>query len=325
MSVELIKTVFVWIAGGAFFLIAAAVAYNLMTSAIDRVRVARRIKQALGEAQASRSERRLVEGAVGVKSTVGKAVVALGRLMPLGESDRHKIAVSLQGAGFRSGNAVATMLGIKFACLVVGLALGMVTSASIFPGGSGWLFGLVGGVLIGVLLNVLPEMILGRLAANRQRRITAGLAEAFDLLIVCLESGLTFDRALSRTVENLRTFQPELAKELSQPVMDMSVHGRTREEALGRLAERLDSQNFRDLAITVAQSERHGTPLADALRKLAGSVRVEAVSRMQEKMARLPTLLIIPSMACLLPGIMVIIGGPALIQLTESLERFGGG
>ena len=99
--------------------------------------------------------------------------------MPLGESDRHKIAVSLQGAGFRSTNAVATMLGIKFACLVVGLAVGMVASTIVFPGGSGWLFGLVGGVLIGVLLNVLPEMILGRLAGNRQRRITAGLAEAF--------------------------------------------------------------------------------------------------------------------------------------------------
>ena len=140
-----------------------------------------------------------------------------------------------------------------------------------------------------------------------------------------LGAGLTFDRALRRTAENLKSFQQDLAQELGQVVLDVGVHGRTRGEALNRLAERLDSQTFRDLTITVSQSERHGTPLADALRKLASSVRVEAISRMQEKMARLPTLLVIPSVACLLPGILVIVGGPAFVQLTESLGNVGGG
>ena len=174
-------------------------------------------------------------------------------------------------------------------------------------------------MLGGVVLNLLPEFAVSRLAAARFRRIHGGLADAFDLLIVCLESGLTFDRALRRTVDNLRTFQPDLARELGQASLDMSVHGRTRQDALGRLAARLDSQNFKDLAVTVAQSERHGTPLADALRKLAGSIRVQTIARMQEKMGRLPTLLILPSIAFLLPGIMVIVGGPAIMQMSLSL------
>ena len=63
----------------------------------------------------------------------------------------------------------------------------------------------------------------------------------------------------------------------------MSVHGRTREDALGRLANRLDNQEFRDLTITVAQSQRHGTPLADSLRKLSGSVRVEQIAKCRKK------------------------------------------
>ena len=314
-----------WLASVFAFAVVAAGAYFVMATLTDRNRVAHRMSLALGAMRESRTERRGTGSAADLKSSVGNTVAALGRLMPLGEEDRQKIAVSLQRAGYRSSNGLAIMLGTKFACLVTGLVFGIVMLTATFPGILGIFAGLIGGVLAGVLLNVVPEMVLGRLATVRLRRIDAGLAETFDLLVVCLESGLTFDRALKRTVENLKSFQPDLAKEFGQAVLDMSVHGRTREDALGRLAGRLDGQNFRDLATTVAQSERHGTPLADALRKLASSVRVEAISRMQERMARLPTLLIVPSIACVLPGIMVIIGGPAFIQLTQSLSDFGGG
>ena len=312
------------LASGAVVAVVAAAAYYLTSTLGNRTRVGRRMNLALGAARSSGTERRVAQGAAELRTSVGSIAAALGRLMPLGEDDRNKIAVSLQRAGHRSANAVSIMLGIKFACLIAGLAFGTIGLSAALPGTPGILVGLIGGVLAGVLLNVVPEMVLGRLAANRLRRIEAGLAEAFDLLVVCLDSGLTFDRALKRTVDNLKSFQPDLARELGQVTLDLSVHGRTREEALNRMASRLDSRNFKDLATTVAQSERHGTPLADSLRKLAGSVRVEAISRMQEKMARLPTLLIVPSIACVLPGIMIIIGGPAFVQLADSLGGFGG-
>ena len=307
--------------GGVPFVILGVGIYYLVTILLDRVRMARRMNLALGRTRGSPTDSHMARAA-DIKSRIGNTIAILGRLMPLGEEDRRKIAVSLQRAGYRSGNAVATMLGIKFACLVTGLVTGLAVLGAAFPGLLGLFSGLVAGVFGGVLLNVIPELVLGRLAARRLRRINAGLAEAFDLLIVCLESGLTFDRALRRTVENLNSFQPDLAREFRQAILDMSVHGRTREDALRRLANRLDSQDFRDLATTVAQSDRHGTPLADAMRKLASSIRVDAISRMQEKMARLPILLLLPSIAFLLPGIMVIIGGPAFLQLTKSLGNF---
>ena len=312
-----------WIASSAFFLLVAGTVYYLITSTSERVRVVRRMKLALGATYGPKSESRLTVGAAGFKSTAERLVIVFGRLMPLGEADRQKISVNLARAGYRSSTAVTAMLGIKFVCLAGGLITGVIASTIMLSGTMALFIGLIGGVFIGVLLNIMPELILGRLAVGYQRRINAGLAEAFDLLVVCLESGLTFDRALARTVENLKSFQPQLAKEFGQALLDMNVHGRTREDALGRLATNLDSQNFRDLAMTVAQSERHGTPLADALRKLASSIRVDSIARMQEKMARLPTLLLLPSIACLLPGVVLIIGGPALLQLTESLETFG--
>ena len=305
---------FICFAGGAYFLI---------TTMLSRARITRRMNLALGGASRTRLQRGMAGGAAGLKTRLSGGVAALGRFMPLGEDDRQKIATSLHRAGYRSTNALATMLGIKFACMLTGLVTGLIMLTPLLPGVLGLTAGLIGGLLLGVMLNIMPEVVLTRLAAGRLYRIDTGLAEAFDLLVVCLESGLTFDRALMRTVDNLKSFQPELANELGQAVLDMSVHGRTREDSLGRLAARLDSQHFRDLATTVAQSERHGTPLADALRKLASSVRIEAISRMQEKMSRLPTLLIVPSIACVLPGIMVIVGGPAFVQLTKSLGGMG--
>ena len=119
-------------------------------------------------------------------------------------------------------------------------------------------------------------------------------------------------------------FRPELAAELRQASLDMSVHGHARGDALERLATRLDSRDLRDLATTVGQAERHGTPLADALRKLGGSLRVQQIAAMQGRMARLPVLLILPTMAGVLPGIIVIVAGPAFVRLTESLGEFGG-
>lgn len=290
---------------------------------VDRLHVSRRLQLAEGRGE-DRIEKRLAEGAAGVRGAAERVLTALGGLMPLGEDDRLKIAASLQRAGVSSNNAVTVVLGAKLACLLAGLVVGLVVIVRWQTGPFAWLIGLVGGFIAGVMLNLIPELVLTKLAGRRLWRIQTGLPDALDLLVVGLEAGLTFDRALRRTVDDLKTFHPALAVELGQASLDMSVHGRSRQEALGRMAERLDSQEMRDLATSVAQAERHGTPTADALRKLASSVRVEMVARMQVKMARLPTLLILPSIALLLPGMVVIVAGPSVLRLTEELTNIGG-
>ena len=297
--------------------------FTTVRGATDRLRLARRLQLAEGNA-GERIENRLAEGAAGVRGAVERIFTALGGFMPLGEEDRQKIALSLQRAGIHSSNAVTIVLGAKVASLLIGLVVGVVMITRWKTGLLGWGLGLVGGFVIGVMCNLLPEMVVSKLATARLWRIQTALPDALDLLIVSLEAGLTFARALRRTVEDLKTFHPALAAELGQAGLDMTVHGRSREEALGRLAERLDSRDMRDLATTVAQAERHGTPTADALRKLGGSVRLEMISRMQTKMARLPTLLIIPTIAGLLPGFLVIVGGPSILSLTENLQIIGG-
>lgn len=297
--------------------------YVSVRGALDRQRLGRRLQLAEGRMEAG-IEHRLAESAAGMRGALERVLTALGGLMPLGEEDRQKIAVSLQRAGFPSNTAVPVVLGAKLACLFAGLVAGFVAIVQWKSGPLGWFLGLIGGFIAGVMLNLIPELILSKLATRRLWRIQSGLPDAIDLLVVSLEAGLTFDRALGRTVDDLKTFHPALASELGQAGLDMSVHGRTRQDALGRVAERLDSQDMRDLATTVAQAERHGTPTASALRKLASSVRVDTIARLQAKMARLPTLLVLPAIAFLLPGILVLVGGPAMTRLTRDLQNIGG-
>lgn len=304
------------------FAVVVAVILLLINRAVERVRVARRVNLAMGSRGRSRVEARFVERSVDLRGRLGSALAGLGGLLPLGDEDRQKIGTALRRAGFRSSHTIAAVLGAKAACLLAGLVTGIAVVPSLVTGPMGWGGGVLAGLLLGVLLNLLPEMVVARLATLRFRRIRAGLADAFDLLIVCLEAGLTFERALQRTVADLKAFQPDLANELREVSLDMNVHGRTRQQALVRMAERLDDQNFRDLATTVSQSERHGTPLADSLRKLGSSMRVETITAMQAKMSRLPVLLILPTLAFVLPGIMVIVGGPAFVQLMDSLSDF---
>ena len=308
------------VAGLAAVLLGTGI-YAVVVSTFERRRFAQRVSLAAGRSnQQSSLESRIASGTAGIRGALESVLTVLGRLMPLGEEDRAKISTALNLAGFRSPNSVIVVLGAKFACLATGLIVGTLFFNDFQPGALGWLIGVGIGFFLGVLLNLLPEMIINRMAKHRRLEITSALPEALDLLIVSLEAGLTFERALRRTVEDLKTFQPVLAAELGQASLDMSVHGRSRDDALTRVAERLDSREIRDLATTVAQSERHGTPTADALRNLAGSARVDALARVEAKIARLPTLMVLPSIACLLPGFLIIVGGPAMIQLVGELQ-----
>lgn len=308
---------------GAFFTLTVAL-YALFAAAITRRQMQRRLRLASGAGGQGAVEYRLAAGTTLLRDSFSKQAAALGGLLPLSDEDRAKIATALARAGFQSANAVPIVLGLKVVGLLAGLVLGFFLLQPLYPGIMGWLSGLVGGLFFGVGFNLLPEFAVSRLAAARMRRVHSGLADTFDLLVVCLESGHTFEHALQRTVVDLRSIHPELAGELRQVSFDMNLHGRTREAALGRLADRLDSQDFRDLATTVTQSERQGTPVADALRKFAASHRVELIAGIQARTARLPVLLILPTLIFVLPGMMVIVGGPALVQLTESLATFGG-
>ena len=296
-----------------------------------RGRLARRMRFAVGGVKDGdvRARIDLAQSSTELGNRIAGLLAVLGRLMPLGEKDRAKISTSLKLAGRDGGGAVATVLGAKLACVLAGAGIGLTVLPGFFSAAWGiggmpaTLFSLVGGMLIGVMLNLLPEMVVSRLGAARRRRIEIAFADAMDLLIVCLQAGMTFERAMQNTVANLGAFHRDLGAELRQANIDMAVHGRTRLEAISRLAGRIEVPEFRDFAVAVGQSERHGTPLVDALRKLAAATRVRTVVDMQARLARLPVLLVLPTIAFVLPGILVIVGGPAFVEFGAAMSEVG--
>lgn len=309
---------------GVAALIAIAVVGMVMFVIWTRVRarreMARRLRLATGNAAKS------VEGQIGagLRGGMGAAMGALSQLMPLGDEEREKIRSALRRADIDSDTALAAVVGAKVSCVLLGIIAGLVIGPQVQDGIMGWLGGLVGGFLAGIILNLIPELVVAQLGRRRIRGVSDGLLDAYDLMVIGLESGLTFERSLRRTIASLRYLWPDLARELQRASIDMAARGRPRAEAMQSVGERLDSDELRDLATIVGQSERHGTPLADALRKLAGSLRIARSSRLQERAGRLPTLLVLPTIGGMIPGLMVIVAGPAFSELSSSLQGFGG-
>ena len=313
------------------FLILAILALVGVQAVMLGIRVTGRIRLAVGDSTPIGLDTLAVRQAA-MASAVGRGLAGLSRFMPLGEKDRAKIVMQLRRAGFEMVQTTAVVLGAKFALVMFGIGVGIVFLPEILrefmpglPTIPAYFGAAIGGVMLGALLNVVPELVVARLAAMRTAQIEVGFADAMDLLIVCLRAGMTFERGLQRTVADLTVHRRALAGELRRASLDMTVHGRSREEAMNRLAARLDLQVFKDLATTVSASERYGTPLAEALATFAKSARVEAIASMQARIARLPVLLVLPTLTFVLPGIIVIVGGPAFVSLTESLTGVGGG
>ena len=163
------------------------------------------------------------------------------------------------------------------------------------------------------------NVVLSRLAARRRRRLEIGFPDALDLLVVCVEVGLSLDQAIEEVSRQLKTSAPEVAAEFGATAAEMKVLS-DRAQALENLAQRTDVAALRSLVATLVQSVRFGTPLAESLRLIASEMRAERMARLEERAARLPVLLTIPLMFFILPALMFVVGTPALLRILDTLQ-----
>lgn len=167
---------------------------------------------------------------------------------------------------------------------------------------------------------LLPPMVVRWRATQRARAVAAGLPDALDLVVVCLDAGLSLDAALSRVVAELGRAQPALADELAATWADLQILP-SRDEALQKMAERVDLPSVRAFVTTLTQTLRYGTPLAQALRTIAAEMRNDALLQLEERANQLPALLTVPLMLFIMPTIFLIIGGPAVLRLIDLVHR----
>ena len=168
--------------------------------------------------------------------------------------------------------------------------------------------------------DLAPAWLKALLARRRTAAIMAGLPDAFELLVICVEAGLSLEAALSRTARELHQARPWLARQLDMTSADLRISS-NRDDALANLAARVGTPAMRSLATALSQTLRYGTPLAQALRSMATEMRGEAMIALEERTNRLPALMTVPMMVFIMPTIFLIVGGPAALHLIDTFVR----
>jgi tight adherence protein C len=175
-------------------------------------------------------------------------------------------------------------------------------------------------LLLGICLvgSVTPDLFLKNLETRRKNDVRKALPDALDLLVICAEAGLSLDTALHRVAREIRRTSAVLADELEYSCLELRFLSERR-RAMENLIERVDSPAIRALVGTMIQSERYGTPLAQALRVLSNEQRGERMMRAEEKAARLPAIMTVPLILFVLPALFVVLLGPGALILMDGL------
>ncbi len=221
--------------------------------------------------------------------------------------------------GIAAENALATYQSGRLALAALVAAFAALAALSLFPavGIGAALAGASGAALAAWIA---PAALLRRFVRRRAARAASGLPDALELLVVCVEAGLSLEDGIARAVGELRHSQPALAEELALTAADLKILP-SRDQALLNLAERIDVPSVRSLVTTLSQTLRYGTPLVQALRSAATELRNAALLRIEERANQLPVMLTIPMMLFIMPTIFLVVGGPAGLRIVDIFLR----
>ena len=179
---------------------------------------------------------------------------------------------------------------------------------------------LVVGVMAAAFFGLmLPPLVLMRLEARRQERMRRSLPDALDLLVVCVEAGISLDAAILRVAKDLMYVHPELSKELLV-VSRKTNAGMTREDALRGLWDRTGVDELRTLVAALVQSEKWGSSSARVLRVSAETLRRKRRHAAERKAATAPLKMIVPMAIFIFPALFVVVLGPAVIQILNQFS-----
>jgi tight adherence protein C len=240
-----------------------------------------------------------------IRERIQQALDPLSRALPTSSTGVSQIRTWLMQAGYRSPQHITIFNGLR----VLFAALGFFSVFLITGFNSPLLLlGLTG------LGFFLPRFLLKKKLAERQRRIRLGLPDALDLTVICVEAGLALDQAMMRVGEDLRYAHPELSGEFYLFNLETRA-GKPRVEALRNLSDRTGVEDIRSLVGTLIQTDRFGTSVAQALRVHSDSLRTERRQRAEEQAAKTTVKMIIPLVLFIMPSLIVVTVGPAIIQL----------
>jgi tight adherence protein C len=244
----------------------------------------------------------------------------LARLVkPSPGEELSRINLSLVHAGYRSENAVEILLGTKLLLpLVVIIILWQIDSHLETPLE---LPPAIAFAFIGIAFAFfLPNLVLRSKITERQTIISDALPDSMDLLVTCVEAGLSLDAAMARVGAELELVAPVLAQEIKQTLLEIQA-GVKRSDAFHRLSTRTGVEDLRTLSAMIIQTEMFGTSVSRALRVHADGMRTKRMQLAEEKAAMVSVKMTVPLIMCILPSLFAVVIGPAAAMIAK---RMGG-
>jgi tight adherence protein C len=256
--------------------------------------------------------------ATGWVEKVAQAAQPFSRLsLPEEGWERSPLRTRFMNAGWRSASAPPLYFAAK-TLLAVGLPA-LAALCGVFALGAqqkGFMYFLL---LLAAIGYYLPNAVLSHKAATRCRDIFETFPDALDLLTVCVEAGLSLERALAKVAGEIHIKSVALAQELQLALMEMRA-GFAKERALRNLALRSGVEDVDTLVAMLIQSERFGTSMGDSLRIHADNLRSKRSVMAEEAAAKIALKLLFPLIFCIFPSLMLVLIGPAGIQIYRMMQ-----
>ena len=237
--------------------------------------------------------------------------------------ESSSVRTHFMNAGFRNPSAPAIYFAAK-------TALALLFPALLYLYVSTTGSKLQGNTLLAVLLVVaavgyyLPNIILRRMVFVRQREIFETFPDALDLMTICVEAGLAMDAAIARVADEIKLNSPILSEELHLVTLELRA-GASKEKALRNLALRTGVEDVDILVAMLIQAERFGTSIGASLRVHADGLRTKRRQRAEEAAAKIALKLLFPLIFCIFPSLLLVLLGPAFIQIYRILLPSLGG
>jgi len=236
--------------------------------------------------------------------------VAASPLMPKTREEQFEMKRRLGKAGIYASGALRIMQGAKVILALVGLVAGYWLGV--------WMENVMIGIAFGGMLGFLsPTFWLRQQTKSHLASLDRGLPDALDLLVICVEAGLTLDAALQRVGAELSLAHPKLSRELEITHLETRL-GLSRADSLRNLGERTGSEQLESLAVLLVQADRFGTSVASALRVHAESLRISRQQAAEEQAAKASVKLTFPLVFFIFPAVLIVLAGPAAIGLFRS-------
>ncbi|ALP66349.1 type II secretion system F family protein [Paraburkholderia caribensis] len=256
--------------------------------------------------------------------TVTKVSQHVAKLsLPKDDWDKSALRRRFATAGMRGEAAPAIYFAAKTLLALVLPALALL-GITLFAGPDARQFLLLATLSMAALGFYLPNVVLSRLVEMRQRSLFEDLPDALDLMTVCVEAGLGLDAAMQRVAEEIGVKSHALKEELELVLLELRA-GAGRDKALRNLALRTGVEDIDTLTSMLIQADRFGTSVGDSLRVFVDTLRTKRRLRAEEQAAKIALKLLFPLMFCIFPTLIMVLIGPAAMQVARQLLPTMGG